>query len=172
MSLLLASLLAVVQADSVSLSPSWATIGRNPALRRSKETVEIGTIAGTRPGGIRYWMRRTYTERGTTSVGWTTTADCPGSRELIGTMEQITAGPDVPGQGRESPWLILDGVGYSLDAPGRIGDGGTRFRITSNVRTPLAAWIDRLLAALQPCWKPEAPGNTRFVPPLDEAGRR
>jgi hypothetical protein len=26
--------------------------------------------------------------------------------------------------------------------------------LTSNIGTPLAAWVDRALATLEPCWRP------------------
>lgn len=171
MALVLAALLAAAPAEPVSLSPPWATIRRSPALLRTQEAVEIGTVGGAWPEGIRYWMRRTVRQRSATTVGWTTTADCPGSRALIGEMELLAAGVDVPGQGWESKAIILDGVGYSLEAPARIGDGGIRFGISSNLGTPLAAFTDRLLAALAPCWKADAPGDTRFVPPLTDPQR-
>jgi len=59
---------------------------------------------------------------------------------------------DVPGfsSGGE---IILDGIGYSLEAPSRNG----RISFDSNVRTPLAEWVEASLKALGPCWTATMP---------------
>jgi hypothetical protein len=72
-------------------------------------------------------------------------------------MEEVSAAPDVPGLGSEIAELVLDGVSYTLEAPGRVGKGYGRFSISSNIGTPLARWADTTLAVLEPCWSAQAP---------------
>jgi hypothetical protein len=46
----------------------------------------------------------------------------------------------------------MDGTGYSLRAPTGFANG--TLTITSNVGSPLAAWIDGAFRTLEPCWSP------------------
>jgi hypothetical protein len=59
--------------------------------------------------------------------------------------------------GRENDSVILDRMGYSLDAPASMFGGDTRLTISSDVETSLADWIESTLNVLQPCWTATPP---------------
>jgi hypothetical protein len=159
MSLLLAAALAAAPTAPLNLNPVWATLTRKPDLRLTSTKLEVGTIAGRHEGGLQFWLKRTITERDGAKVVWTTTLACPAAKPALARMEDISASPDVPGVGAEDGEIILHGMIYTLEAPGRVGSGGGGFRISSNLHTPLARWADSTLAALEPCWSTTAPGN-------------
>ncbi len=49
--------------------------------------------------------------------------------------------------------LTMDGVGYSLNSGARYGSRvSSTIRFTSNLGTPLAAWVEESLQKLAPCW--------------------
>ena len=88
-------------------------------------------------------------------VAWADSATCPAVRETVRAMSGLPV-PRItsPYDGRGVA-LILDGVGYSFEGPASGSNG--RIAFSSNAGTPLAAWVDARLAALQPCWSAAKP---------------
>lgn len=97
-------------------------------------------------------------------VVWADTRSCPGSVDQLRALQRLRMPqPDVPriDEGVAANEIILDGATYSLRMDGawqgRNNFNGTTLAIASNVGTPLAQWVDAMLATLKPCWKDAAP---------------
>ena len=82
------------------------------------------------------------------------TSSCPGSGVAVAALEKVALpAPDLPGLGAEVSMAIADGPVYRLDAPALHGDGQAgSLSVSSGPGAPLADWIDRMLAVLEPCW--------------------
>lgn len=138
---------ALAQADR-----PWATLTIKPALGEIETRIAFGTTRlnpDTRK--LDYWMRR---ERGGV-VERADSATCPAMRAVIGEMKHIEPmQPDPPGFTDKDIVVTADGIHYVLEGPGTFQDGHLgRFRMESNVNTPLAAWARRIEEAMAPCWK-------------------
>ena len=153
MSLSLLPLLAVA-ASPPPLPGTWATFTREGALSHQAITVEAATD-GVDPGSKRleYKLRRTERSLDSVEVKWANSRRCPAIRPVLAGMRDL-APPRLspPGIGDGPTEVILDGVFYSLSAPAGYGGAEARVTVSSNVGTPLAAWVDKSLAALDRCW--------------------
>lgn len=81
--------------------------------------------------------------------------NCPVMRVVIGDMKAIELmQPDPPGFSDDDLTVTADGTWYTLEGPGRFQDSHSgKFRMESNVGTPLATWARRVEEVLAPCWK-------------------
>ncbi|WP_068080549.1 hypothetical protein [Novosphingobium rosa] len=147
--------------DAAANSPllnQWAQFSRAGALNRVRETVDIAT--GESPQGAPFAYRLRFTRQAPanhgrgrqTRVQWADSASCPAIRPVMAAMGGITmprpAPYGVPGQ---EMTIVMDGAIYTLSVPS--SDAGGEIRISSNVGSSLADWVDRSLEALAPCWK-------------------
>jgi hypothetical protein len=115
----------------------------------------------------RYRFRREILARGrppASSVGadYASTQLCPASYPVLLRVEDVKMpAPDLFGVGREASSITLDGTLYRLEtwALHPTGDAGA-LTIESNAGTPLAVWVDGLLATLEPCWRETPPAGT------------
>ena len=134
------------------LPMQWAQFSRSPALRGVSETVDVAT--GNRTGNdFSYKLRLTiYARQGEPSVKWTDSAACPAARAVIASMTSIKMPTPAPyGVPGGSQFITVDGTQYFLTAPS--SDNMGTMTISSNVGSPLAAWVDSSLKQLAPCWK-------------------
>ena len=138
---------ALAQADR-----PWATLTIKPALGEIETRIAFGTTRlnpDTRK--LDYWMRREQNG----IVQRADSKSCPAMRAVIGEMKAIEPmQPDPPGFQDGDILITMDGTWYTLEGPGRFQDSHSgKFRMESNVRTPLAAWARRVEDVLAPCWK-------------------
>jgi hypothetical protein len=135
----------------------WLTFTREPVLERSVITVEVGPLQNSKRERI-YLFRRTIKHGGNVEVSWADTRTCPAASWVV--EESIKVPPpriQVPGvkdpAADDQITLTMDGVGYSLNSGARYGSRvSSTIRFTSNVGTPLAAWVEESLQKLAPCW--------------------
>ncbi|MGJ8480681.1 hypothetical protein [Sphingobium yanoikuyae] len=142
---MLSIVLALGAADP-GLPHSWAEFGRAAALSHVEEKVEIATDPDRRSSEFPYRLRYSRTDGdGQVMVRWADSRDCP-------TVTAVIQPYGIPG---ESLSIVMDGTGYLLSAPS--ADAMGRIRISSNVHTPLALWVDDAFTRLAPCWR-DKPG--------------
>lgn len=144
--------LLAATADQAPLPMQWAQFSRSPALRGVSETVDVAT--GNRVSNeFPYRLRLTiYPKQGEPTVKWTNSAACPAARVVVASMTSIKMPSPAPyGVPGGSQSITVDGTQYSLTAPS--SDNMGKITISSNVDSPLAAWIDASLKQLAPCWK-------------------
>jgi hypothetical protein len=140
-------------AAQAPLDRQWAQFSRAGALSHVREVVEIAT--GHQKGSTGFPYKLRFTRRtldGNLEVKWTDSATCPAAPSVIASMQNIKMPSLAPyGVSSESMVITLDGTGYSLTAPS--SDNMGKITISSNVGSPLAAWIDATFKKLESCWK-------------------
>ncbi len=138
---------------------AFAHFSRAPALAHSSETVDVAlAYAPYSTAPAAYTMRLTRRRfRQPDAIVWADSRSCPAMRQVLDTMRALASPhPQVPGI---DPYgdIILDGTGYRLTTKARFAGGcDGHLTYSSNIGTPLAAWVDRSLAALAPCWSATA----------------
>ncbi|WHO40104.1 hypothetical protein PMI04_005785 [Sphingobium sp. AP49] len=154
---MLSIVLALAAADQ-GLPYSWAEFGRAGALSHVEEKVEIATDPDRRSSEFPYRLRFSRTDgEGQVVVRWADSRDCPVVTAVIHGMRDLTPPAIQPyGIPGESLSIVMDGTGYFLSAP--TADAMGRIRISSNVHTPLARWVDDAFTRLAPCWR-DKPGG-------------
>ncbi|AYO80320.1 hypothetical protein [Sphingobium yanoikuyae] len=153
---MLSIVLALGAADP-GLPHSWAEFGRAAALSHVEEKVEIATDPDRRSSEFPYRLRYSRTDGdGQVMVRWADSRDCPTVTAVIHGMRDMKPPAIQPyGIPGESLSIVMDGTGYFLSAPSADLQG--RIRISSNVKTPLARWVDNAFTRLAPCWR-DKPG--------------
>lgn len=105
-----------------------------------------------------YLFRRSVTSRenGGTLYSYTSTSACPAALRPLRQFARLRMPrPHLPAFGREEGITVMDGAQYVLRGHAMHANGEIRdFEIESNVGTPLAQWVDSMVAALQRCWTP------------------
>jgi hypothetical protein len=153
--------LAVALAAADLLHPSL-TFTRAPVLERSVTIVEVAPLPNARNERA-YLFRRTFRHGGESDISWADSRTCPGAIWVVEEAVKVPP-PRVRVPGVEDPaapdviTLTADGVAYGMSSGARYGSSfsGT-IRFTSNVGTPLAAWVEESLRRLQPCWSSRPP---------------
>lgn len=158
------ALVSIAQSEAAPAParPSFLRLNVDPALGRGHRQLEVGILPPegsllrerSRPD---YWFRRTSPRDTSLPPAYTTTRDCPAARAALKSLEQLAMpAPDIPGIGHHVGVIVLDGVGYSLEAGTIHADGQSgQARLTGNVGSPLARWAQAMEAALAPCWQPQ-----------------
>jgi hypothetical protein len=144
--------------DLVNARPPWAQFSRAPGIRRETTKVEVGTLGYDEDAKhLDYWLRRTFTKGGVTTITWTTSRTCGSVRSVIASMRDVPS-PKLapPGYAAGAP-VVLDGIDYTLRAPSEDGTLTTE----TNVETPLAQWVEASLKTLSACWTLKAPDTIR-----------
>jgi hypothetical protein len=148
---------------SESLDP-WAEFSVRASLARPVEvaTVHVGDLRYAGADGSEKWLRKTTTFFGGGSrVQWTDTRSCPAAGEVLSRMYDLEMPRPIEGGIIEAQ---ADGLIYELSADAEF-TGGRRARLSVGASggTPLANWMDRSLAELEPCWSdlPPAEISTR-----------
>lgn len=148
-------LMLLVFLDTAAQAPlptQWAQFRRSGALSHISETVDIAT--GDRKGDPEFPYRLRYTRsslQGAPEIKWADSATCPAIRTIVMSMRSIKMPSPAPyGVPDQSMTLTLDGTLYSFAAPS--SDNMGKVTISSNVGSPVAAWIDASLKQLAPCW--------------------
>jgi hypothetical protein len=154
LTLLLVLATAAAQPD---LPRQWAQFSRAGALSHVRETVDIAT--GNRSGSKEFPYTLRFTIRrldGIPEISWADSTTCPAIPALMADMPNIKMPSPAPYGLPDQPLMItVDGATYTLSAPS--SDSMGRLTISSNVGSPLAAWVDAAFVKLKPCWKPTAP---------------
>ena len=138
----------------------WLTFTRSPAFDQRVVQVEAGTLRGV-GGDTQYSFRRTVRNGKSKSVWWTDTVRCPSARSVLVEVGKLKP-PPVFIVGIQSDNIIVtaDGVSYTMSASSQYPDAGIGdISFSSNVRTPLADWVDESLRTLDPCWSTEPPSG-------------
>ncbi len=138
------------------LPRQWAQFSRSGSLNHVSEIIDIATGDRGKDAEFRYILRRTKNSlKAEPEVAWADSATCPAVRSVIASMRKIQVPSPAPyGLENQSAAITLDGTGYSLTAPS--SDNMGRLTISSNIGTPLAAWVDTSLKQLETCWKTTA----------------
>jgi len=158
------SLISIALAGASLQRPDpWLTFSKAPAFDRRVTTVEVGTLNASPEW--HYWFRRTVRSGNEAEVWWTDTARCPAARSILVEAETLPSPTvDIPGVKRpgesDDISVVADGVGYSIESWATYGkQAANHLRFTSNVNTPLAAWIEESLGKLEPCWSKNLPSG-------------
>lgn len=140
---------ALAPEASVLVAP-WAEFRRYPALRGARTKVEVGTLGyDAARKQLDFWLRRTENAgTGHEVVTYADTRSCPPARSVLASMRDIPVPKFAPVGSSKGPPIWLDGIGYSLRT---YSDEG-HLTAETNMHTPLAAWIDQALKALDSCW--------------------
>jgi len=148
------SMLALLSVALASTGPlpegaHWARFSRIPALARPGDVVRVGILSRQRDVAD-YWFERQVSVSGRRqSVTWTDTRSCPAAREQLARLGELA--PRFTSLGGEDVLdVVADGASYVVDAPIAGGNGSMHIETTS--RGPVRAWVDDMLAALEPCW--------------------
>lgn len=154
----MSAMLAMAAASS-QLGDGFAQFSRSPALEHRQVEVAIGVLGRNSRGGEPvYWARRVTSSFGGTAETWADGRTCPALRETLAAMRALPFPElDVPGMSTTQPDIVLDGIGYRLSTIGLYGRNSVSVTFESNVRTPLAAWVEESLKRLEPCWTTVVP---------------
>ena len=131
---------------------SWAKFSAHQALSRHAIDVSIGTQITA--GEEIYWFRRSVRKPGQKiETSQTDTRSCPRMLVVLRALRELPMPrPKLPFADNEPLVVTADGGEYSLTIsvgyPGAIPQDLT---LTSNVGTPLAAWVEDALATLDSC---------------------
>jgi hypothetical protein len=155
---MLIATLALLAAQPWPADDGWARFSAHQQLARIEVDVAIGTMPGpTSKGDLVYWVRRT-TKRPDQwpEIARTDSIRCPAILAMVRSMRDIPAPRPVPPMLDGADIVVTaDGVSYELQAPAAYPGRGTGvMTISSNVGTPLAAWVEHSLAALGQCLPP------------------
>ncbi len=146
------ALIASIAASQGPIAPGCAlTFGRVLVLAGRSVTVCVRRD----PEGEGYMLRRTLSQGPSQpNTSWALTRNCPSAVPHLTGIESLPLPkPDLSGFGQEAQTIVLDGALYQLSAPALYGGEGGEIHVSSNIGTPLAEWIDSILAALDPCWR-------------------
>ena len=156
---MLIAVLALLAAPLVQIPPplptddGWAQFSAHHMLSHIDIDVAIGNTQSDK-GEVIYWVRRTTRHSDESpGVAHTDSVRCPAVLAVLQSMRELPAPPPAPPLLDSTDILVTaDGTLYELHAPAAYS-GRTPGEITlsSNVGTPLANWVERSLAALQPC---------------------
>jgi hypothetical protein len=139
---------------------AFAHFSRVPTLAHSSETVDVAIVyapySTAPPAYMMRLTRRRFQQHD--AIFWADSRSCPAMRPVLDAMRALPSPrPQVPGI---DPYgdIILDGVGYRLMTTARFANGQDGDLVySSNIGTPLAAWVDGSLGALARCWSATAP---------------
>ena len=155
---MLIAALALLAAPLVQTPPppaddGWAQFSAHHMLSHIVIDVAIGSTQSDK-GEVIYWVRRTTRHLDESpGVAHTDNVRCPALLAVLRSMRDLPAPRPAPPLLDNADILVTaDGTLYELHAPAAYS-GRTPGEITlsSNVGTPLANWVERSLAALQPC---------------------
>lgn len=144
-------------AAPAELMGSWLSFSRAPAFDRRVTIVEVGTLSSSPKW--EYWFRRTVKLGNAKQVWWTDTIRCPATRSALSETVNLTPPQiNVPGVKSDDIIIVGDGVAYTFSGPAEY-NVSSKISFTSNVGTPLSAWVDESLRKLEPCWAREPPAK-------------
>ena len=146
----------------------FAIIFFQRAFDNATTEITLGMSGSVLSGHYLIRRRLIPVEEGQIEHAYTNSRDCPAALEHIRELPHLVMpAPHVPPlDGEEQLVVVTDGARYVLEGRGsfpfRRSDASPHdrthadYRIESNVGTPLARWVDSMLAALQPCWSATA----------------
>lgn len=144
----------------------FATISRSPARRGGREQVQI-CVGRDEDRGHFLFTHTAFARDNAETRSAANTRTCPAVLPILQRMEALAMPtPNVPGYGPDLNTLTLDGVSYRLETLATYSDRGGKVELSSNVDTPLAAWSDAMLGALEGCWR-----QTALIPAPPPAAR-
>ncbi len=146
-------LIAMPIAARAQTDEGWIKFSAHHALSHVDIDVSIGTqITG---GQEIYWIRRTTQKLGRqTGASQIDSRSCPRILPALRSLSDLPMPqPKLPFPSDAPIIVTADGIGYSLTVPVAYpGEFLTHdVTLTSNVGTPLAAWIDDALAIVDSC---------------------
>ena len=143
----------LLSAQPLPADEGWARFSAHRYLAHVEIDVAIGTMRSNKGDAI-YWVRRsTRRPRQWVEVSSTDSVRCPAILTMVQSMRDLPAPrPAPPPQGSADITLTDDGTDYELHAP--VASPGMEVTLSSNVGTPLAAWVEQSLAALGQCLPP------------------
>lgn len=143
----------------------WGSFSVTTSGRHVTTRVEVAEVRLSEdPRGSKDFWVAERTERDLSGQGgplWADSRTCPAlvpAMARLASLEPIRITP--PGApARELSNVILDGSAYEVAAQGvyPAENAGGGVRLTGNVDTPVARWVDDTLSALKPCWSASPP---------------
>jgi hypothetical protein len=127
---------------------------------RDREGVRVYvTLLRSTAGPVQYAFRQIVTGPKDEDEGppeYTDTVACPAALSVLEELADLPGPqPGIAGlEKRPSEEIIVDGTGYTLSVATALPYIQGHLRLSSNIGTPLAAWIDGASKKLQPCWRP------------------
>ena len=143
----------LVQAPPLPADDGWAQFSAHHMLSHIDFDVAIGSTQSNK-GEVIYWVRRTTRHPGQSlGVAHADSVRCPAVLAVLRSMRDLPAPRPAPPLLDNADILVTaDGTLYELHAPAAYsGKTPGEISLSSNVGTPLADWVERSLAALQPC---------------------
>lgn len=167
---------AIALADTY---PGFLKFSASTTLRKNDEhvVVHVGMFAGTAEDGGAIdrknqpvWFQGTFSDRngwaGPKRIRWTDSNRCPEAlvelkkvRDIGSPKPILPMLPDDKEDDVEYGEIYLDGRVYELDVDSSNynGQAAGQFHASSNIDTPLASWVEKMIITLQPCWSREIP---------------
>jgi hypothetical protein len=161
--------------------PGFLKFSASTTLRKNDEhiVVHVGMFAGAAEDGGAIdrknqpvWFQGTFSDRngwaGPKRIGWTDSNRCPQALAELKKVRQIGSPkpilpmlPDDKEDDVEYGDVYVDGRVYELDVDSSNynGQSAGEFHASSNVDTPLASWVEKMIVTLQPCWSREMPAG-------------
>ena len=153
--LLLTALAAAVL--PTELGPAWAEFTSDPQLTSIDTRIEIGARGyDSDRRQLDFWLRRTVTVDGVSTVTWTDSRRCPVVWEVLVGMRDLPVPRFAPAGVSEGPPLYVDGTLYTLRTYSNEGE----IAVEANEGTPLAGWVESSLNVLENCWETTIPQRT------------
>jgi len=134
---------------------------RNPEIL----TIRMGAFYRSAEGVPHYWVHRSRGSRQGAAepvISWTTSAACPAMRDVLESLDELEEPVrGAPRIGDEPRSGIADGGSYRVRTPAQYQDSQlAQIESWGSSGTPLAAWSEQMISALDPCWS-----EARPVPP-------
>lgn len=154
-----AFLLSAAASGAEPSRPAWATVTKDPAAVRERTTLAFGTlgVARHKPLQLAYYAKRTIQRREEApQVHWADSSSCPALTTSLGRLRDLSA-PRIdlpsfqPVKGGMDENIVIDGIIYTLKLD--------RLSFSMNIGSGLADWTESTLHALEPCWRPDVPGD-------------
>lgn len=132
---------------------AWGKFSRESVRAHTSETVELA-LDGKMGNQREYKLRLTlHSFNAPDERSWTNSRTCPAVRIVLERLHALKPPAIVPpGFDPQSTEILVDGTAYDLMVPTADAVGQSRITWSSNIGTPLAAWVDDSLALLKPCW--------------------
>lgn len=154
--LLAVALQVAPAAEDAFARRSWGHVRREEALSRRMVRIDMASEWDVKAKRFEHKFRLiSRGHEGEMATLWASSRTCEGAEEVASLAGLPLPRPQTPSFDTE---IIVDGVGYSVTVQvgyGRQSSGPLTF--SSNVGTPLAAWVDGAIAKLEHCWSPVEP---------------
>ena len=143
----------------------WGQFSRRYELPRRDGADDVRVFSAFElPSKARIWIvrRETFGPNQATRVRYADSRSCPTllpQLHALGRLQMpVIDAPQLPRTSPTPPTsLMVDGIKYSIEVPALFDTWSGRVRMSSNMNTPLARWVEEAFASWDDCWRGEMP---------------